>query len=125
MARSLEDVLRSTSDVLFPGDDEERVVALDSRSSEGDTPLHVMAWRKDVEGAGLLTAAGADVNAIGDMDQTPLHVAIMQDDTQMIELLIKSGADTSLRSEFGKTALEEAVKKGGQIQNLVQNRVRT
>ena len=125
MTRSLEDVLRSTSDVLFPGDEEERVVTVNSRSSEGDTPLHVMAWRKDIEGASILIAAGADINAIGDMDQTPLHVAIMQDDANMVELLIKAGAQTNLRSEFGKTALEEANEKAGRIQTLVQKRACT
>jgi ankyrin repeat protein len=123
--RSIDDVLRAVSDVLFPGEEGEVVVTLKSRSSEGDTALHVMAWRRDVEGAQLLVAAGADVNAIGDMDQTPLHVAIMQEDIPMIRLVLVAGAGVSFRSEFGKTALEEAVDKGGAIQEMVRRHAST
>lgn len=116
--RSLDDVLRSVADVLFPGE-EAHSVTLASRSSEGDTALHVMAWRRDLEGARILIDAGADINAAGDMDQTPLHVAIMQGDIEMVRLLLSAGARTDARSEFGKTALEEAQDKGGDIQKLV------
>ena len=123
--RSLAEVLRSTWDVLYPGENEERVVTLESRSSEGDTPLHVMAWRRDVEGASLLIEAGAEIDATGDMDQTPLHVAIMQSDPPMIDLLLKAGARMDIRSEFGKTAAEEAVTKGGLVQELVERYART
>jgi ankyrin repeat protein len=120
MQRSVEEVLQSVSDVLFPQEMGEAPVAIDSRSSEGDTPLHVMAWRKDVDGARILLAAGADVDAIGDMDETPLHVAIAQDDIEMVELLLASGATVTFRSEFGNTALEEADAKGGVMQQLVR-----
>jgi ankyrin repeat protein len=116
----LREVLQSVADVLFPGDEEEREIAPDSCSSEGDTPLHVLAWRKDVEGARILIAAGADVNAVGDMDQTPLHVAIAQRDMDFVRLLLESGARTTTRSEFGKTELDEAAEKGGAVEELVR-----
>ena len=61
MARSVDELLQSVSDVLFPAENREKIVSLASRSSEGDTALHVMAWRRDLEGAQLLIAAGADV----------------------------------------------------------------
>ena len=125
MMRSLEEVLQSVSDVLFPQEIGEAPVAIDSRSIEGDTPLHVMAWRKDVAGARILVAAGADVDAIGDMDETPLHVAIGQEDIEMVELLLGSGASVTLRSEFGSTALEEADAKGGVMQQLVRRHAST
>jgi uncharacterized protein len=70
----LEEVLMSTSDVLFPAELGERRVEVSSRDVDGDTPLHVMAWRDDVVGAEILLAAGADVDAVGDMGTTPLHV---------------------------------------------------
>ncbi len=80
MTRTLEEVLQSVSDVLHPEDIGEAPVRLDSRSADGDTALHVMAWRRDHVGARLLIEAGADVDAVGDMSQTPLHVAVMQQD---------------------------------------------
>ena len=125
MQRSVEDVLQSLSDVLFPEEIGEAPVTIHSRSSEGDTPLHVMAWRKDVDGARILLAAGADVDAIGDMDETPLHVAIGQEDIEMVELLLGSGARVTFRSEFGSTALEEADAKGGVMQQSVRRHAST
>lgn len=57
---ALERLLQSLSDVLFPEELSETPVRIDSRSSEDDTPLHLLAWRSDVPGARLLLAAGAD-----------------------------------------------------------------
>lgn len=110
--RTLAEVLVSVSDVLFPEDLGERPVALDSRGSDGDTPLHVLAWRRDAVGAGLLIAAGAAVNVAGDMGDTPLHVAIRQRDRPLAALLVRAGARTDIRSEFGDTATELAARKG-------------
>ncbi len=70
----LEDVLQSTSDSLFPADLGGRAVTIDSRGGDDDTPMHVMAWRNDLEGVEVLIRSGADVNATGDMGETPLHV---------------------------------------------------
>ena len=74
--RIVDEVLASVCDVFFPCFPDERPVAIDHRASDGDTPLHALAWRNDVEGAEVLVEAGADVNAVGDMGETPLHVAI-------------------------------------------------
>jgi ankyrin repeat protein len=124
MGRSLQEVLADVSDVLFPAEPGEAPVAVSSRSSEGDTPLHVMAWRMDVEGARILLSAGAEVDAAGDMDETPLHVAIAREDLEMIQVLLAAGATLGHRSEFGKTPLEAAREKGGAIQQLVQRHAR-
>jgi ankyrin repeat protein len=104
-------VLASVSDVLFPADFGERPVTLNSRGAGGDTPLHVLAWRRDAAGAAVLIAAGADVNAAGDMDETPLHVALRQRDRSMAELLVRAGARADIRSEFGETAAELAARE--------------
>lgn len=116
----LDEILQSVSDVLFPGEPIEKRIAIDSRSSEGDTPLHVMCWRKDFMGVKVLIEAGADVDAMGDMDETPLHVAISQDDEMIVEALLEAGANLNIRSEFGETALEKAMKSGGNIGKLVK-----
>lgn len=118
--RSLEEVLQSTSDVLFPAEMGRRKVSVTSADSEGDTPLHVMVWRKDRHAVKLLIGAGADVNAIGDMGQTPLHVAISQEDEEIVRALLDAGARMDIRSEFNQTAIEKAEAKGGSIGKLLR-----
>ncbi len=67
-----------------------------------------------------MLAAGAIVNAIGDMGSTPLHVAIAQEDTAMIELLLEARATVTNTSEFGSTELQDAERKGGAVWKLVK-----
>lgn len=111
----LEEVLASIAHIMFPGDDVPREIRLDTRASDGDTPLHVFAWRKDLAAAGLLISAGADTNAIGDMGETPLHVAVRQDMPELAEALLAAGASPDIVSEFEQTPREMALREGGQI----------
>ncbi len=120
MTRTLKEVLASVSDVLYPAEIGEATVTITSRSSEGDTALHVMAWRRDHEAARILIDAGADVNAVGDMDQSPLHVAVTQKDPQMVQLLLEHGARVDVVSEFGLTARQDAERQGGAVWALFQ-----
>lgn len=110
--RTLNEVLQSTSDNLFPAELGEATVYIDSIDCDGDTPLHVLIWRGDTDGALLLIGHGAPINAVGDMGETPLHVAIRKHNMKVIDTLVKSGARTDIVSEFGKTALEEAAEEG-------------
>ena len=105
-------------DVIFPAELGKKAVEVNSRAPDGDTPLHVMAWRNDLEGAQLLIDGGANVNAAGDMGSTPLHVAIYENNIEMAKLLLKAGADSAIRSEFGRTPREDDTKKGGAIAKL-------
>lgn len=73
--RNLQDILQSTSDSLFPADLGRRPVHLDSRSSDGDTPLHVLLWRKDVSGARALLAAGANPDIRSEFGDSPRTMA--------------------------------------------------
>lgn len=116
----LNRLLQSISDVMFPDMLGEAPVAIDSRSGEDDTPLHVFCWRGDVESVKLLIDSGAEVDPIGDMGQTPLHVACMRDDLALAEVLLKYGASPYVRSEFGDTPLELACSKGGRLQELFE-----
>jgi ankyrin repeat protein len=116
--RSLEEMLQSTSDVLFPEDMGERIVTLNCKDVCGDTPLHVMTWRSDRVAVRTFIDAGAEIDAIGDMGQTPLHVAVMREDEFLVELFLKAGANPNVRSEFGDTSLELAQKKGRDMTRL-------
>jgi ankyrin repeat protein len=112
MSRSPNEILQSVSDVMFPEDLGDRIVALDSVGCDGDTPLHVFAWRNDLEAVEILIAAGADVNAKGEMDETALHIAITQQNIPMIQALLKAGARDDIRCEFGDTPRERASEHG-------------
>ena len=120
--KTLDEILQSTSDVLFPDQLGNQRVQLDSRDVDGDTPLHVMIWRDDLYAARLLVESGADVNAVGDMGETPLHVALRKKNSAITEILLKAGANSDIRSEFGETAREMATKEGGLIKRLFVTR---
>jgi ankyrin repeat protein len=115
-------VLASASDVLFPANPDTNV-QLDSAGPCGDTPLHVMARRADMEAIKLLVEAGANVNAVGEMGETPLHVAVQKGHAQIVEVLLNAGALTTIRSEFDKTPAELAADLGGNVA-LILNRSR-
>ena len=110
--RTVEDVLQSTSECLYPAEMGERAVNFASADCDGDTALHVLIWRSDTSGALLLIENGANVNAIGDMGETPLHVAIRKDNRALIRALMAAGAETDIVSEFGSTARVLAAEKG-------------
>lgn len=116
--RSLNEILQSASDVLFPDELGARIVEIGSRGTDGDTPLHVMAWRRDCRAIEVLIEAGAELDAIGDMGQTPLHVAVMQGDECSAELLLRAGASPDIRSEFGDTPRELAYSRGEAMERL-------
>lgn len=121
--RTLKEVLQSTSESLFPAELGKAKVKIDSTDCDGDTPLHVLIWRGDTEGAILLIASGAPIDVIGDMGETPLHVAISKNDTRAISALIEAGARTDIVSEFGETAMEKAAKRGISIKRNTQRYV--
>lgn len=110
--RTLEEVLQSTSDTLFPADLGARTVTLQSTDCDGDTPLHVLIWRGDTSGARLLIENGANPNAVGDMGETPLHVAIRKENLSLVRALLRAGARTNIVSEFGQSASALASEKG-------------
>lgn len=96
---TLEEILASTSDVLFPAEMGEKVVSISSTDCDGDTPLHVMVWRNDAHAVKVLLEAGANPNAIGDMGETPLHIAVSQENFAIAKALMQAGAKTNIRSE--------------------------
>jgi uncharacterized protein len=115
---AIQHTLASIALVMFPEDDVPREIRLDTRASDGDTPLHVFAWRKDLAAAQMLIEAGADPNAIGDMGETPLHVSVRQDMPELAEALLAAGASPDIVSEFEQTPREMALKKGGHLADV-------
>lgn len=99
--QTLNEMLQSTSDCLFPEHLGKQTVEISSADVDGDTPLHALLWRKDTNGALLLIQHGADVNAVGDMVEIPLHVAIRQENLVAINAMLAVGAQTNIVSEFG------------------------
>jgi ankyrin repeat protein len=67
---------------------------LNTKDSEGGTPLHHAAWNGHKEVAELLIAEGADVNAKSEIHETPLDWAIFRNHTEIAELLRKHGGKT-------------------------------
>jgi uncharacterized protein len=117
MPREIDELLRSLSDVMFPAEPETSV-KIDSVGYDGDTPLHVVAWRDDLAGVKLLIRAGADVNARGEMRETPLHVAVQQENAPMVQVMLEAGAQTDICSELGETPQSLAAIQGGEIAKL-------
>jgi ankyrin repeat protein len=114
MSIELAQLLQSTADTLFPGLGN-AVVTLASRAEDGDTPLHVLLWRKDVDGARALVAAGIDVNAAGDLQDTALHVAIRLKLADAVAMLLAAGANPDASNLFGDTPRAAAYKHGGAV----------
>ncbi|MEJ2639338.1 MAG: hypothetical protein P8010_07160 [Desulfosarcinaceae bacterium] len=112
MPRSFETILQSTSETLFPAEMGKAMVAIDSTGCQGDTPLHVLIWRQDTEGALVLIRNGAPVDAVGELGETPLHVALAVNDRTVIDALLDAGARVDIVSEFGQTASQKAKALG-------------
>ncbi len=109
---TLEEVLKTASDRIFPAEIGEAKVNINSRSRDGDTPLHVFIWGGETEKALFLIENGADVNAVGDMGETPLHAALHKGNRPTITALLDAGARTDIVSEFGKSPWDLAILKG-------------
>ncbi|HEY6019513.1 MAG TPA: ankyrin repeat domain-containing protein [Candidatus Paceibacterota bacterium] len=118
----LEELLRSAAESFFPAEEEPLSINVATRSSEGDTPLHLFTWRGDVAAAKVLIRAGADVNAIGDMGETPLHVALRKGNEALALLFLEAGAKINIRSEFNETPQEAAMRIGGRLAEIFTNR---
>jgi uncharacterized protein len=53
-------------------------------------------------------AAGADVNAVGDLGNTPLHHAASLGLELIAKRLLERGANPAIRNEFGQTPADIA-----------------
>jgi len=85
-------------------------VSLESRDTDGMTPLHSAAEQGRAEVVKALLARGADANACatGRNDATALHIAVYGGDLTAVAALLQYGADVNAADRYGGVPLHEA-----------------
>lgn len=86
--------------------------SVDSRDSEGATPLITHCETIDAECIPLLLQHGASVAVTDNIGFTALHYAVESQPTKMVKMLLEYGAETEARTTDGKTPLMCAVQFG-------------
>ncbi len=75
-----------------------------ARTLDGDTPLHIACWQKQIGIIGTILAFQPDLNARGCYGRTPLHYAVQEGSTisiPIVGVLLIHGADPSIRDDNG------------------------
>jgi ankyrin repeat protein len=102
---------RSFEEIRSAYDDKPDVAQLEgpaSRLSDGDTLLHLAAFRGNEDDVRDLVSLGAVVNARGDLGMTALHHAAVAGHVAVAECLLALGADRSLPDDFGQSPAKVA-----------------
>lgn len=79
-----------------------------SKARTGDTMLHAVVIREEIDDARILLRRGASPNEPGELGFTPLHMAALRKNLDLLKMLLTFGADLSLLNDFGQTAIEVA-----------------
>ena len=82
--------------------------SVDSRTDDGDAPLHVAAWTNSLAVADALLARGAPVDAAKLDGSTALHLCAARGLHAMARGLLDHGADPSRRTVSGSSPLDRA-----------------
>jgi ankyrin repeat protein len=90
------------------------------RTPAQDTALHFAALKGANDILQMLIAAGADVNAVGDVHNRPLHLAAAAEQLEAVHLLLVAGADVRVINCYGHTPLALACKGSRVRQCLLQ-----
>ena len=98
---------------------------LESKSSDGWTPLHLAAFFGARELAEALLAKGAEIDArsTNNMANTPLHAAVAGRRSAIVKFLLERGANVDARQTGGWTALQGAAQSGDRemVETLIAN----
>jgi ankyrin repeat protein len=82
---------------------------VNSKASDGRTPLHWAPESGHPETAQLLLEKGANVNATDGDGSTPLHWASLNGHLETAELLLEKGADVNVATRTERTPLRLAL----------------
>jgi ankyrin repeat protein len=75
-----------------------------AKTPDGDTPLHLACWQKQIAIIGTIVAYRPDLNARGCYGRTPLHYAVHEGraiSVPIVGLLLAMGADPSVQDDNG------------------------
>ena len=86
-------------------------VGLQTRDSDGNTPLHIAVRDDNMAEVQALLDSGADVNARNDYGTTPLHS--VRSNAALVQLLLANGADINASTAHNDTPLSSAA--GGDL----------
>ncbi|WP_338958141.1 ankyrin repeat domain-containing protein [Spiroplasma endosymbiont of Tiphia femorata] len=100
---------------------------INSKDTEGDSPIHDCVLRSNVELLKLVLNAGGEVNMQNNLGYTPLHQAVLYSRFEVIEELLQiPNIDLTIKDKSGLTAYDLIVKKSNRkdkikIINLIEN----
>ena len=86
----------------------ERRADVNSRNSQGETPLYTAIRNGNLEMVRLLLEKGADINSRNNNDYTPLLAAVLRENLEMVRFLLERGANFYA----GKNGLAEVARRG-------------
>ncbi|WP_338974131.1 ankyrin repeat domain-containing protein [Spiroplasma endosymbiont of Tricholauxania praeusta] len=100
---------------------------INSKDTEGDSPIHDCVLRSNVELLKLVLNAGGEINIQNNLGYTPLHQAVLYSRFEVIEELLQiPNIDLTIKDKTGLTAYDLIVKKSNRkdkikIMNLIEN----
>ena len=77
-------------------------------NANGNTPLHLVAKKGDINLIYLFVEHGADLNAQNQLGETPLSLSI-QSNPEAFNLLLHLGADLKIKDNSGKRVIDVAI----------------
>ena len=96
--------------------------ALNTRDSNGRTPLHVATFARQRDAIGALVKGGADINLLDNDRYDGITIASVADDEETLRVLLSLGANAKLvTSRYDGTALIAAAHLGhdGVVKQLI------